>query len=137
MLSHPLCYLKRELFKARKSWIFKIFSLRLTLNVMPWISQSSEIKPKTQCREWVWEWGPGDRYILMDYIRFGSSQPPVSLEITTIASLTREMLAIVPKMLLKKKLTYLSNTVSAHFMRTFAAAKASLVIITSVVTRWL
>ena len=29
MLSHPLCYLKRELFKARKSWIFKIFSLRL------------------------------------------------------------------------------------------------------------
>ena len=83
----------------------------------------------------MWEWGPGDRYILMDYIRFGSSQPPVSLEITTIASLTRETLAIVPKMLLNKKLTYLSNTVSAHFMRTFAAAKASLVIITSVVTR--
>ena len=71
----------------------------------------------------------------MDYIRFGSSQPPVSLEITTIASLTRETLAIIPKMLLKKELTYSSNTVSARFMRIFAAAKASLVIITSVITR--
>ena len=83
----------------------------------------------------MWEWGLGDRYILTDYIRFGSSQPPVSLEITTIASLTRETLAIIPKMLLKKELTYSSNTVSARFMRIFAAAKASLVIITSVITR--
>ena len=31
MLSNQLCYLKRALFKARKSWIFKIFSLRTTL----------------------------------------------------------------------------------------------------------
>ena len=39
MLSHPLCYLKLALFKARKSWIFKIFYLRSMLKVMPWISQ--------------------------------------------------------------------------------------------------
>ena len=42
--------------------------------------------------------GVGDRFILTDsviiYTRFGSSQPPVSLEMTTIASLTRETSAI-------------------------------------------
>ena len=31
MISHSLCYSKRALFKARNSWIFKIFSLRPTL----------------------------------------------------------------------------------------------------------
>ena len=36
MLSHPFCYLKCALFKATKSWIFKIVSLRRTLNVIPW-----------------------------------------------------------------------------------------------------
>ena len=32
MFSHPLCYLKRILLKARKSWVFKIFSWRSTLS---------------------------------------------------------------------------------------------------------
>ena len=32
MLSHPFCYLKRALCKARKSWTFKIFSLRSVLS---------------------------------------------------------------------------------------------------------
>ena len=32
MLSHPSCYLKSALLKARKPWIFKIFPLRPTLS---------------------------------------------------------------------------------------------------------
>ena len=55
-----------------------------------------------------------NRLILTDlvimYTRFGNSQPPVSLEITTIASLTRETSAMILKKLLKKELTYSSNT---------------------------
>ena len=58
--------------------------------------------------------GVGDGFILTDlviiYTRFGSSQPPVSLEITTIASLTRNTSTITSKRLLKKELTYSSNT---------------------------
>ena len=53
----------------------------------------------------------------------------MSLEITTIASLTRETSAIIPKKLLKKELTYTSNTFQGSFMQIFAAAKTSLVII--------
>ena len=48
-----------------------------------------------------------NRLILADlviiYARFGNSQPPVSLEIATIASLIRETLVIILKKLLKKK----------------------------------
>ena len=58
--------------------------------------------------------GVGDRFILTDlviiYTFFGSSQPPVSLEITTIISLTKETSATIPKMLMKKELTYSLNT---------------------------
>ena len=58
--------------------------------------------------------GVGDRFIMSDlliiYTCFGSREPSVSLEITTIASLTRETSAIIPKKLLKKELTYSSNT---------------------------
>ena len=43
------------------------------------------------------------------YIHFGSSQPPVSLKITTAASLIKETLAITPTNLLKQDLTYSSN----------------------------
>ena len=50
--------------------------------------------------------GVGDKFILTDlviiYNRFGSSQPPISLEIKTSA--------IIPKKLMKKELTYSSNT---------------------------
>ena len=48
MLCHALCYLKLVLCNARKSWIFKIFSLMSTLDVMPWISRSSKIKSITE-----------------------------------------------------------------------------------------
>ena len=75
--------------------------------------------------------GVGDRFILTDlviiYTRFGSSQPSVSLKITTIASLTRETSSIVPKKLLKNDLAYSLNTFKSHFMRIFAATNASLV----------
>ena len=58
--------------------------------------------------------GVGDRFIMSElliiYTCFGSREPSVSLEITTIASLTRETSAIIPKKLLKKELTYSSNT---------------------------
>ena len=67
--------LKRVLFKARKSWIFKILSLRPTLNVL----KSSPLQKVSE--------GVSDRFILADlkiiYTRFGSRQPPVSLEKTT------------------------------------------------------
>ena len=71
-----LCYLiKRALFKARKSTIFKILSLRPTQNV-----------PKSRPLQKVSE-GVSDRSILTDlkiiYTRIGSSQSPVSSEIAT------------------------------------------------------
>ena len=47
--------------------------------------------------------------VVIIYTDFGSSKPLVSLEIT-IASLAIETSAIMPKKLLKKKLTYSSNT---------------------------
>ena len=53
ILSHPLYYLKRALFKAKKLLIFKIFFKAnfigsKTLSVMPWISQSSKITSITE-----------------------------------------------------------------------------------------
>ena len=71
-----LCYLiKRALFKARKSRIFKILSLRPTQNV-----------PKSSPLQKVSE-GVSDSSIVTDlkiiYTRFGSRQAPVSLEIAT------------------------------------------------------
>ena len=79
------------------------------LNAMPWISQIPKSSPLQKVSE-----GVGDRFILTDlviiYIHFGSSQPPFSLEITIIASVTRETSAIIPKTILKKELTYSSNT---------------------------
>ena len=76
MLSHSLCYLiKRALIKAGKSWVFKILSLKPRQNV----PKSSPIQKVSE--------GVGDRFILTDlktiYTRFGSSQPPVSLETAT------------------------------------------------------
>ena len=76
MLSHSLCYLiKRALIKAGKSWVFKILSLKPRQNV----PKSSPIQKVSA--------GVGDRFILTDlkiiYTRFGSSQPPVSLETAT------------------------------------------------------
>ena len=68
--------------------------------------------------------GLGDRFILTDfliiYTRFGSSQPPVSLEITTIASLIRETSAIIPKKVTEKGddlfIKYLSRLIFCGFL---------------------
>ena len=54
------------------------------------------------------------------YTRFRSSQPPASLEITTIAYLTRESYR-------KRSLLIHHIPFKAHFMRIFAVAKGSLV----------
>ena len=75
-LYHPPCYLiKRALLKAWKTRNFKILSLRPKLNV----PKSSPLQKVSQ--------GVGDRFILTNSkiicARFESSQPPVSLEITT------------------------------------------------------
>ena len=71
--------------------------------------------------------GVGDGFILTDliiiYTRFGSSQPPVSLEITTIASLTRNTSTITSKRLLKKELTYSSNTFQGSFYAEFCCCE--------------
>ena len=80
------------------------------LNVMPRFHRV----PKSSALQKVIE-GVGDRFILTDlviiYTGFGSSYPPVSLEITTIASLTRETSAIIRKKLPKDELAYSSNTI--------------------------
>ena len=82
-----------------------------TVSVISWILQTSEIKPIKENFEGVNFW---DRFILIDlfitHIHFGSSQPPFSLKITTIASLTRKILAITPTNLLRKDLIYSANT---------------------------
>ena len=57
--------------------------------------------------------------LVIIYTHFGSNQPPVPLKIPTIASLTRETWAIVPKTLLIKDLTYLSVPFKAHFNANF------------------
>ena len=56
----------------------------------------------------------------------GSSLLLDSLKIKTVTSLIRETWAILPTSLLKKNLTY-SSIFKVHFMKSFAAAKASLV----------
>ena len=48
--------------------------------------------------------------LVIIYTRFGRSKPPVCLEISTIASSTNGTSAIIPEKLLKKELTYSSNT---------------------------
>ena len=73
--------------------------------------------------------GVGDRLTLTDlvitYTHFHSSQWPISLKVITIASMTREILTIIPTNVLKNNATYSSN--ATHFMRIFAAVEASLV----------
>ena len=80
ILSHPLCYLKRALFKARKSWIFKIFFEASAKRNASDLTEFRNRSPLHKVSE-----GIGDRFILTDLViihtRFGSSQPPVSLEI--------------------------------------------------------
>ena len=58
----------------------------------------------------------------------GSSQPLGSLKIKTAASLSSEIWPITPTSLLKKNLTY-SSIFKMYFMKSFAAAKASLAFI--------
>ena len=69
----------------------------------------------------------GDRLIITDLViihtRFGSNQLPFSLQITTIASRTREMSAITPKHSLKKDLTYSSSIFYGQFHADFCPRK--------------
>ena len=64
----------------------------------------------------------GDRFTLADlviiYTRFGSSQPPVSLEITTTASLTRDTSTIIPKKVTEQG-AYSLNTFQGSFFADF------------------
>ena len=84
MLSHPLCYLNRTLFKTRKLWILKIFSLRPTLPARRCLGSLRVPEPSPLQKV---SGGVGDRFILTDIvIRFESSQLPLFLEITTVAS---------------------------------------------------
>ena len=66
--------------------------------------------------------------LLIIHIHLGSCQPLGSFLIKPVASLCREMRAITPTSLLKKNLTYSPNF-KVYFMKSFAAAKASLVFI--------
>ena len=76
----------------------------MILSIMSWISQKSETSPSKN----VFEEVGFSRFIFIDlfitHIHFGSSQPPVFLKITAVASLIREMSAIIPTNLLKKGL---------------------------------
>ena len=62
------------------------------------------------------------------HINFGSSQPLKSLKIKTVAFLIREMWVMTTTILLKENLTY-SPIFKVYFMKIFAAAKASLILI--------
>ena len=66
MLSHPLCPLKRTLFKARKSWIFfeVNFTGSKTINA---ICLRSHRLPKSYWLQKISE-GLGDRFILTDIL---------------------------------------------------------------------
>ena len=78
---------------------------------MPLISQSSKMEPiiANQASD-----GISDTFTLMDLViislHFGTSQPFVFLKISTVASLIKETSVITPTSLLKKDLTYTSNT---------------------------
>lgn len=79
-----------------------------TLSVIPWISQNSEIKTITKSFS-----GVGERFNdgLSNYLHSFWKQSATSfLKLTTVTSLNWETTAIIPKMLFKKDLTYLSNT---------------------------
>ena len=133
MLSHPLCYLKQVLFEVRKSWIFKIFSLRpIFYRLEDTRLNALDLTKFRNQANYNFSEGVGDRFILTDLVIidtvFRSSQSPVFLEITTIAFLTRKMSVTIPNKLLKKELTYTSNTFQGLFHADFCAAKTSLVI---------
>ena len=60
------------------------------------------------------------KYVVVIYTSFGSSQPPVSLEMTTIASMTREMSTIILKKVTEKRadlfITYLLRLILYGFL---------------------
>ena len=66
--------------------------------------------------------------LLIIHIHLGSSHPLGSLKIKTVASMISETWAIALTSLPKKYLTY-SSIFKAHFMKSFATAKASFVFI--------
>ena len=64
----------------------------------------------------------GDRFTLMNlviYIHFGSSQPPISLKTSIVASLIKKILVITPTNSLKKDLAYSSNIFYGPFQVDF------------------
>ena len=122
---HLRYHLKRALFRL-KHHEFSSFSLRGQLHRLEDTKRNVldladfRIKSVKEVFEWVGFLGLID--LLITRIHFRSSQTPVSLKITTVASMIRETSAITPTNLLKKDLTF-----KTHFMRIFAAVKASLV----------
>ena len=87
-LSHPPCYLKRALYRLKQYYeSSKKFYDQVTLTAMSAMS----------------------RFTLTDFVNiytlFGSSQPPLSLRTTTVASLTRETSAVTTTIFFEKDLT--------------------------------
>ena len=128
MLSHPLCYLKQVLFEVRKSWIFKIFSLRpIFYRLEDTRLNALDLTKFRNQANYNFSEGVGDRFILTDLVIidtvFRSSQSPVFLEITTIVFLTRKMSVTIPNKLLKKELTYTLNTFQGLFHADFCCGK--------------
>ena len=81
MLFHPLCYLKRALFRLEYYPEFSRFLLAVngvgskTLSVIPWISQTFKTKSITECflgSKWQIHL---NRQRVIIYINFGGSQP--------------------------------------------------------------
>ena len=107
-----------------------------TLSVKSWIGRL----PKSIQSQKVFKWVRFLWLIHLDRLFHLRSRKPLgSWKIKTVASLSREMWAITPKKnltitnkksLLKKNLTY-SSIFKAYFMKSFAAAKGSLVFIKS------
>ena len=89
--------------------------------------------PKSSPSQKVFGWAGFSGLIHLDrlliiHVHLRSSQSPGSLKIKAVASLIRETWTIAPTSLLKKNLTY-SSLFKAYFMKSFAAAKSSLVFI--------
>lgn len=99
---HPLCYVKRALFRLKMCEFSRWF---IVCRGKDWFRENNALG---LINLWI---QVHYRKFLRDhliYIHFGSSQLPVSLKITA-AFLIKKTLAIMPRNLLKQDLTYLSN----------------------------
>ena len=112
--------------KSFQGFLFAIICIgQRTRRVTPWISQTAKINSITESF-WV------SRIFVIDSSRstYYNYSYSFGKQPAAIASLSREMWAITPTILLKKNLTY-SSIFKVYFMKSFAAAKASLVFIKS------